>query len=238
MAEMVRRDLADARARWISESLTSQERDDRERSDFLAYRDHSGRVFDFHAFRHQFASNLAAAGVHPKTSQELLRHSSIELTMGIYTHSFRPNVAAAIESLPDSSAPGREAAAATGTFDCRSIDDDSHSARISALSGAKPCKTVQDSAGKTPDCSVAGDRTERGERTANSCSATSLGAPGFEPGKAYANGFTARPLWPTRAHSQSVRWRPLGEQVGRRAPAAAEFWTFGVDGTNERHGCE
>jgi hypothetical protein len=28
-----------------------------------------------------------------------------------------------------------------------------------------------------------------------------MGAVGFEPTKAYANGFTARPLWPTRAHA-------------------------------------
>ena len=29
-----------------------------------------------------------------------------------------------------------------------------------------------------------------------------MGAAGFEPAKAFANGFTARPLWPARAHAQ------------------------------------
>jgi hypothetical protein len=35
-----------------------------------------------------------------------------------------------------------------------------------------------------------------------------------------------------------VRWRLLDGQAGQRAPAAAEFQTFGADGTNEWHGCE
>jgi hypothetical protein len=47
----------------------------REKSSVLAYRDEAGRVFDFHSLRHQYISNLAAAGVHPKIAQTLARHS-------------------------------------------------------------------------------------------------------------------------------------------------------------------
>ncbi len=36
---------------------------------------------DFHALRSTLSSNLAAADVHPRTAQELLRHSTIDLTM-------------------------------------------------------------------------------------------------------------------------------------------------------------
>ena len=43
----------------------------------IPYEDTAGRVFDFHALRHQFISNLAAAGVHPKEAQTLARHSKI-----------------------------------------------------------------------------------------------------------------------------------------------------------------
>jgi hypothetical protein len=32
----------------------------------IPYLDPSGRAYDFHALRHQFISDLAAAGVHPK----------------------------------------------------------------------------------------------------------------------------------------------------------------------------
>ncbi len=36
---------------------------------------------DFHCLRHTFGSMLASSGVHPKTAQELMRHSDINLTM-------------------------------------------------------------------------------------------------------------------------------------------------------------
>jgi integrase len=42
----------------------------------------------FHDLRHSAASILIAQGVHPKAIQELLRHSSIQLTMDIYGHLF------------------------------------------------------------------------------------------------------------------------------------------------------
>lgn len=37
-------------------------------------------------FRHGCASLLAAMGVHPRVSMELLRHASIEVNQGVYTH--------------------------------------------------------------------------------------------------------------------------------------------------------
>ena len=48
--------------------------------------DEEGRVVDRHALRHTFITRLARANVHPRTAQELARHSSIELTMKHYTH--------------------------------------------------------------------------------------------------------------------------------------------------------
>jgi hypothetical protein len=44
---------------------------------------------------------LATSGVHPKIAQELMRHSNINLTMGIYTHAQASQVAAAVNNLPD-----------------------------------------------------------------------------------------------------------------------------------------
>ena len=46
------------------------------------------RQIRFHDLRHSAASILTAQGVHPKVIQELLRHSSIQLTMDIYGHLF------------------------------------------------------------------------------------------------------------------------------------------------------
>jgi integrase len=46
------------------------------------------REIRFHDLRHSAASILIAQGVHPKAIQELLRHSSIQLTMDTYGHLF------------------------------------------------------------------------------------------------------------------------------------------------------
>jgi integrase/recombinase XerD len=66
----------------------------------IPYRDEAGRVFDFHALRHQFISNLARAGAHPKEAQTLARHSTITLTMDRYTHLGMNDMVAALEKLP------------------------------------------------------------------------------------------------------------------------------------------
>ena len=77
-----------------------------------------GKVADFHALRHTTGSWLAAAGVHPKVIQRIMRHSTITLTMDRYTHPFKGDESAAIASLPDLSKPhDAEAGKATGTAD-------------------------------------------------------------------------------------------------------------------------
>jgi integrase len=81
----------------------------------IPFRDDAGLVADFHSLRHTFISNLARAGVHPKTAQTLARHSTITLTMDRYSHTLREQEAEALATLPDLSATGRQAPAATGT---------------------------------------------------------------------------------------------------------------------------
>lgn len=73
----------------------------------IPFVDASGRRVDLHSLRHTFISNLARAGVHPKTAQKLARHSSIELTMKRYTHLGMSDLANAIEkvSLPAPTQP-------------------------------------------------------------------------------------------------------------------------------------
>jgi excisionase family DNA binding protein len=78
----------------------------------IPYRDESGRVYDFHALRGQFISNLAAAGVHPKVAQILARHSTISLTMDRYSHMDVLDVTGALDSLL--ALPEGENPAATG----------------------------------------------------------------------------------------------------------------------------
>lgn len=99
-SKMMQRDLTAARAVWLEEATSAQERKRREQSDFLMYKDHDGRYADFHSNRHTFITNLERAGVSPRVAQTLARHSDIRLTMGIYTHIGLHDQTVAIISLP------------------------------------------------------------------------------------------------------------------------------------------
>jgi integrase len=72
---------------------------------------------DFHSLRHTFGIMAALAGVGVEKLQKLMRHSDINLTMSIYTHTPKGQAQKAIESLPDSSLPSSQAQKATGTDD-------------------------------------------------------------------------------------------------------------------------
>ena len=115
--KMLRADLADARAAWLAEAAGDGDaaaRVEREGSAFLAYRDHDGRVGDFHALRHTMVTNLSSPGVPVKVAQELARHSTPVLTLGRYAHAEADRMAEAVALLPDLAAPP-PAVAATGT---------------------------------------------------------------------------------------------------------------------------
>ena len=81
----------------------------------IPYQDERGRFLDFHALRHTFGTNLAKAGVSPKLAQELMRHSDVNLTMGIYSHVDLPDMAAAVERLPSLPGTASQSHQATGT---------------------------------------------------------------------------------------------------------------------------
>jgi len=85
----------------------------------IPYRDSAGRVADFHALRHTYISRLVQSGVNVKVAQELARHSTPMLTLGVYTHLTLHDRTAALDALapietPD---PRRETTKATGTGD-------------------------------------------------------------------------------------------------------------------------
>jgi integrase len=63
-------------------------------------RDDRGRTVDVHALRHTFGTHLSRGGVAPRTAQAAMRHSSIDLTMNIYTDPRLLDVAGALDALP------------------------------------------------------------------------------------------------------------------------------------------
>jgi integrase len=81
--------------------------------------DERGRTVDVHALRHTFGTLLSAAGVAPRTAQAAMRHSTIDLTMNVYTDPKLLDVAGAMEALPAlplNTSPLQQARA-TGTND-------------------------------------------------------------------------------------------------------------------------
>ena len=60
---------------------------------------------------------LAASGCHPKTAQQLLRYTDINLTLSKYSNVLRGQEAQAIGNLPDLSAPPKIHQKKTGTDD-------------------------------------------------------------------------------------------------------------------------
>jgi integrase len=98
---------------WINKASAKMLRKDLAAAS-IPYRDEAGRVFDFHALRHQFISNLAHAGAHPKEAQALARHSTITLTMDRYTHLGMVDMVSALDKLPAIRAGTEEIEAAVG----------------------------------------------------------------------------------------------------------------------------
>ncbi len=63
--------------------------------------DDRGHVVDVHALRHTFGTHLSKAGVAPRVAQAAMRHSSLDLTMNVYTDPRLLDIGAAMEALPD-----------------------------------------------------------------------------------------------------------------------------------------
>lgn len=97
MADMVRGDLARARATWEK----TQAKKTVKESDFLLPGNDAGEWFDFHSLRHTCGAWLAIQGVHPKTIQTVMRHKSITLTMDTYGHLFPGAEPEAISKIGD-----------------------------------------------------------------------------------------------------------------------------------------
>lgn len=66
----------------------------------IAKRDDRSRTACIHSLRHTFATLLTLRGVAPRVAQAAMRHSHIDLTMGVYTDPRLLDVAAAMDALP------------------------------------------------------------------------------------------------------------------------------------------
>ena len=114
----------------------------------IAKIDDRGRSLDVHALRHSFGSLLSAGGVAPRTAQAAMRHSSIDLTMNVYTDPRLLDVHGALDALPSLplgvSPQDNHRQQATGTDDHTSPQDTKTDRRMVAPTVApnsgKRCK--------------------------------------------------------------------------------------------------
>ena len=110
-------DLGRFRAVWLIESMTIERGTirfnwrGRKRSNgtyaALAFDDLEAAVarardrLDVHALRYSFGTLLSKGGVSPRTAQAAMRHSSVDLTMNVYTDPRLLDVHAAVDALPE-----------------------------------------------------------------------------------------------------------------------------------------
>lgn len=106
---ILKADMAGSRKAWLAEcDVESDEYRVRSGSDFLLDWISNGKVnfkVDFHALRHTGISRLNRAGVSAKILQLFARHSSVELTLGRYTHANQKDMAIAVNSSPEITIP-------------------------------------------------------------------------------------------------------------------------------------
>lgn len=99
MGKMLRADLEAARQAWLQSIKDPQERLEADESDFLKGVDSNGDRIDFHALRHTTASWLLHNGCDIQTTQRIMRHSDIRLTLERYGHLVKNAEADAIAKL-------------------------------------------------------------------------------------------------------------------------------------------
>ena len=99
-SKFVQHDLKAARDEWLSKATDPAEREARDKSDFLNYRNDDNQQADFHSLRHTYLSRLGRSGASPKVMQKLARHSTVELTLGRYTHAGLFDLSSAVNALP------------------------------------------------------------------------------------------------------------------------------------------
>jgi integrase len=137
MASMIRADLAEARQRWLEAAGDADERKQRQQSLFLTQKDAEGAVFDFHALRVTFVTNLARAGVSLFQASRLARHTDPRLTARVYAKLGIDDERGALDRLLDPTAdPDPDALRATGT-----TGRDTRAVRTNSVKGPKLSST-------------------------------------------------------------------------------------------------
>ena len=96
--KLIQQDLETARNHWLADAPNESDHEARAKSPMLRYKNDTGQA-DFHALRHTYLSRLGRSGVSAKAMQKLARHSTVELTIGRYTHANLNDLGAAVRQM-------------------------------------------------------------------------------------------------------------------------------------------
>ena len=204
----------------------------------IPYVDESGCYADFHALRQTFITNMVKSGVSPKAALSLARHSTVDLTMNVYTSLTVNDQASAIASLPpiqDLGVAQSEAVQlrATGTDGYKKVPT-----VVQGGAGSGAFRLASEASDTAPNCTEKGPSPEEIRRMGDARNPGENGASRTTPHqsasdcKAEREGF--EPSVILRPHrfsrpAQSATLAPL-RRVGRRAawfnPAARRLPTF------------
>ena len=77
--------------------------------------------YDFHCLRHTYCTMVVKSGCSMKEAQQLMRHSSVELTAKVYTHLGMTDIAGALDKVHIPDHAEGETLAATGTSDLTAL---------------------------------------------------------------------------------------------------------------------
>ncbi len=99
---------------------------------------------------------LAASSVHPKVAQTIMRHSDINLTMSLYTHTLKGQTSAAVKSLPVFSLPSKDKQKSSAP----ATEDEKNLAQNLTLFDGKS-RTSTDSDGQKPKGQVYSEKLKK-----------------------------------------------------------------------------
>ena len=120
LAKIIRADMRRARAAWILEAAGRKEKRERQQDTFLVEGGDGLALVDLHTLRVSYISWLVESGASVKTCQELARHSTPTLTIGVYAKMSLHDQGKALAGLPMTApkptADQSEVLRATGTF--------------------------------------------------------------------------------------------------------------------------
>ena len=136
----------------------------------IAKRDERGRTVWLHSLRHTFGTLLSRRGVAPRTAQAAMRHSRIDLTMGVFTDPRLLGVTGALDvlpSLPLDDSLEHESEQATGTAPRQHVPTTGNSCISganddnTAAPGASTCSVVSVGVDDDRTSQSAGDQMEQ-----------------------------------------------------------------------------